>query len=88
MIPDRTPVVLGVAQCTIRDRHAPEPLDLLETVSRAAAGDAGSSPDRVLRRLEAIHVVQMLSWTYDDAPRRLADRLGIEVHDTCLKVWM
>ena len=84
MIPDRTPVVLGIAQHTIRDRHAPEPMDLLEAVSRAAAGDAGVSPDRVLRRLEAIHVVQMLSWTYDDAPRRLADRLGIEVHDTSI----
>jgi acetyl-CoA C-acetyltransferase len=53
---------------------APEPLDMWEEVSRAAAADAGRP--ELVERLEALDVVYCQSWPYDDPPGRLATRLG------------
>jgi len=46
-------------------------------VARAAAADAGVRSSLV--DLDALHVVHCMSWAYDDAPARLAERLGVEV---------
>ncbi len=46
-------------------------------VARAAAADAGIQPS--LADLDALHVVHCMSWAYDDAPARLAARLGVAV---------
>jgi acetyl-CoA C-acetyltransferase len=46
-----------------------------EDVARMAAADTGSPG--ALRKVDAVHVAHCMSWAYDDAPRRLADRLGI-----------
>jgi len=78
-IDPRSPCIVGVAQRTWHPSAdlAPEPLDMWEEVTRAAAADAGvrfSLPD-----LDALHVVHCMSWVYDDAPARLAERLGVEV---------
>lgn len=74
------PVIIGVAQETIRDRQAPEPLVSLERVARAAAADSGATKDP-LSRLDGIHLVSSMSWVYDDGPGRLADRLGTTIGD-------
>jgi acetyl-CoA C-acetyltransferase len=77
----RTPCLVGVGTQTwhpddVGDAGAPEPLEMWETVTRAAAGDTGLGQG-VLDRLDAIDVVYCQTWQYDDAPARLADRLGV-----------
>ena len=83
----RATCIIGVARHTwhpddadVRDAGglAPEPLDMWERVARAAAADAGApgGADAVLGGLESIDVVYSQSWQYDDAPARLAERLG------------
>jgi acetyl-CoA C-acetyltransferase len=67
----RAPCLIGVAQRTWRDGPAPEPLDMQAEVASAAAGGA-------LARVGWLGTVHCLSWTYDDPPGRLADRLGID----------
>ena len=54
--------------------QAPEPLDMWHDVARRAADDAGVPG--ALAALESIDVVYSQSWQYDDAVRRLAERLG------------
>jgi acetyl-CoA C-acetyltransferase len=73
----RTPCIIGVSQKTYRpeDAPTPEPLDLWEEQSRAAARDSGGNS--VLSAVDSVRVVYPLSWQYDDAPGRLADRLGL-----------
>ncbi len=66
----RTPCLVGWAQATWRD-GAPEPLDQWEQVSREAADG------RVLDAIDDLAVVYTQSWQYDDAPGRLAERLGL-----------
>jgi len=75
----RQPVIVGVAQHTQRSRdleRALEPLAMMELVARAAAEDAGR-PD-LLRWLDSLLVVNVISWPYEDAPGLLARRLGVE----------
>ena len=71
----RTPCIVGVAQQTWHPGGdpAPEPLAMWEVVTRAAATDAGAPG--VLSDLQGVNVVHCASWSYDDPPRRLADRL-------------
>jgi len=76
----RSPCIIGVGQRTWRPDAgdvAPEPLDMWVRVAEMAAVDAGGR--QVLRDLDALHLVHCMSWAYDDGPRRLADRLGVEV---------
>jgi acetyl-CoA C-acetyltransferase len=70
-VPDpRSPCLVGWAQETWRD-GAPEPLDQWEHVSREAA--AG----KLLDAVDDLQIVYTQSWNYDDAPVRLAERLGL-----------
>jgi acetyl-CoA C-acetyltransferase len=75
----RSPCIIGVAQHTWHPGtdQVPEPLDMWVQVARAAAADAGVRSG--LTDLDALHVVHCMSWAYDDAPARLAERLGVEV---------
>ena len=84
MIDPRTPCVIGVAQRTYRpdEGEAPEPLEMWEEVSRAAASDSRGKD--VLAALDSLQLVYSLSWQYDDAPRRLAERLGLREGDRYL----
>jgi acetyl-CoA C-acetyltransferase len=73
----RSPCIIGVGRHTWHrqpDRLAPEPLVMWEHVAHSAADDAGSPS--IVEHLDAIHAVHCMSWTYDDAPGRLAARLG------------
>ena len=74
--PPNTPVLVGVAQRTWRDGAAPEPLDQMVDVARAAASDSGASGD-VLGAIDSARVVHCMSWPYDDPPGRVAGRLGL-----------
>jgi acetyl-CoA C-acetyltransferase len=69
----RTPCIIGVAQQTWRDDDfAPEPLDMWEEVSAAAAVDAGLTD---LHAVDSVQVVYTQSWQYDDPAGRLCERL-------------
>jgi acetyl-CoA C-acetyltransferase len=82
-IDPRWPCLVGVGQQTWhRADHpgqaattAPEPLLMWEHVARLAADDSGVGA-RVLEELDALEIVYCQTWQYDDAPTRLADRLG------------
>ena len=77
----REVVLIGVGQLRHnRDKdpgQALEPLDLIERAVRLAADDAGID-EAELSGLDAIGVVQVVSWSYDDVAARVADRLGAE----------
>ncbi|MFC5832905.1 acetyl-CoA synthetase [Nonomuraea insulae] len=68
----RTPCLIGIAQLTIREQPGPEPLDLWESVARAASSDARLP----VERLDSIQIVHTDSWQYDSPVGRLAERLG------------
>ena len=69
--------VIGVANHTWRS-DAPEPLDMWARVAADAAADAGASGDvSVLGAVDALDLVFTHTTQYDDAPRRVAERLGI-----------
>jgi acetyl-CoA C-acetyltransferase len=77
----RATCIIGVARRTWHPADAPdgapEPLDMWEQVSRAAAADtAVANAASVLGGLESIDVVYSQSWQYDDAVARLAERIG------------
>jgi acetyl-CoA C-acetyltransferase len=76
----RTPCIVGVGSQTWHpadtgDAGAPEPLDMWETVVRAAESDSGAS---FLPRLDAIEIVYCQTWQYDDPAGRLVERLGVD----------
>jgi len=73
----RAPCIIGVAQRTYRaeEDDAPEPLLQWEEMCREAAADSGAAA--ALDAVDSLNVVYSLSWHYDDAPRRLAERLGL-----------
>lgn len=74
------PVIVGVAQYNPRCEglaEAPEPIEMMARAARAAAEDAGAA-GRLLKSLDALAVVSLLSFSYRNAPGALAARLGIE----------
>ena len=78
-MPGPYPVIAGVAQFNPRAAglaEAPEPLAMMETVARAAAEDCGA-PD-LLKSIDAVGVLSMMSARYRNAPDALASRLGID----------
>jgi acetyl-CoA C-acetyltransferase len=75
-IDPRTPCIIGVAHHTWRGNDAPEPLTMWEHVACAAADDSGAP--NVLAHLDSLQVVYCQTCQYDDAPARLAERLGTD----------
>lgn len=77
---DRRPVFVGVAQLVQRDVDLAEvlsPLDMLESVARAAAEDAGAG-QRLLDAVDTLATVDGVLWRPQNAPGLLAGRLGLE----------
>jgi acetyl-CoA C-acetyltransferase len=73
------PVIVGVGQLTNHIKtldDAIEPAEMMRRVSVAAAEDAGSGD--LLKKVDSLQIVNVLSWQYPDAPGLLADRLGID----------
>ncbi|RZK86409.1 MAG: acetyl-CoA acetyltransferase [Rhodococcus sp. (in: high G+C Gram-positive bacteria)] len=79
MDPARIPVIVGVGDIRsgrAGDPAAPrEPLDLITDAARAALADSGSAT--LGSRIDAIHAVKTVSWSYDDLPGLLAARLNL-----------
>ncbi len=74
----RTPVIVGVGQYNHRADSlddALEPAALMERAARAASADAGLEGPPAA---DAVRVVSIIGWRYRNAPRFLAERLGIE----------
>ncbi len=74
----RTPVIVGVGQYNHRADSlddALEPAALMERAVRTASADAGLDGPPAA---DAVRVVSIVGWRYRNAPRFLADRLGIE----------
>jgi len=73
----RRPVVVGVGQISVRDQQWPdlaEPLDLACEAAVLAERDAGTG---VLAHVDRLVVPPILGWDYRDAPRLVAERLGL-----------
>ncbi len=70
-----SPCIIGVAQRTWRHGPAPEPLDMWADMARVAESDTGASA--LLGSVDDVSVVHCATWDYDDAPGRLAQRLGL-----------
>lgn len=70
------PVIVGVAQETYHPGGdaAPSPLDMMERVAKAAEQDSGVSG--LLSKVDAVRVVNIMSWPSDDPPADLAARVG------------
>ncbi len=67
----RTPVLVGYGQINQREESATtEPVDLMERAARAAADP------RVLAAVDAVRIVNLLSWRYRDPGLLLAQRIG------------
>ncbi|MBY0280143.1 acetyl-CoA acetyltransferase [Candidatus Binatia bacterium] len=80
---DRTPILIGAGQITQRDvppEAVQEPVVLMRDAARAAARDARLT-DAALARVDVVAVVNLLSWTYANAPRRLAGLLDAQPRD-------
>jgi len=77
MSPD-TPILVGAAETVQRwngDGVPDHPLGLMTRAARAALEDTGSS--RLAASIDRIAVVNVLTWSYADAPGELATRLGL-----------
>ena len=74
MIDPRSPCIIGIARKTWRASPSPEPLTLWAEMARQAADDTGVAG--ILQSIDAIHMVHCMSWSYDDAPARLAEAVG------------
>ncbi|HBK07856.1 MAG TPA: acetyl-CoA acetyltransferase [Acetobacteraceae bacterium] len=77
MNPDRIPVIVGIGE--VKDRPADpaqgmEPMALMAEAIRRAEADAGAS---LVGRIDAIDVVNSVSWPYADLPGSLCAALGI-----------
>lgn len=67
----RTPVLVGYGQVNQRQESAvTEPVDLMEQAVRVSADQ------RVLKAVDAVRIVNLLSWRYRDAGLLLAQRIG------------
>ncbi|MGH8922595.1 MAG: acetyl-CoA acetyltransferase, partial [Actinomycetes bacterium] len=76
----RTPVLVGAGQVNVRDGDAPEPVELIATAARRAADDAGAAG--LLRHLDSVRVVNILSRGYPDPGALVAARLGARPRQT------
>jgi acetyl-CoA C-acetyltransferase len=74
---DRTPVIVGCGEAVDRPAalsHALDPIGLMALAARRADDDAGGG---LLRQVDRLDVVNLVSWRYADPPGELAARLGI-----------
>jgi acetyl-CoA C-acetyltransferase len=80
----RTPVLVGVGQVTRHDPDpatATDPLTLMVDAARRADEDAGND---VLRRVDSVRVVGLLSWRYENPGVALAVELGFDPRESVL----
>jgi acetyl-CoA C-acetyltransferase len=74
--PDRIPVIAGIGEIADRPKdvaHSLEPVVLMAEAARRADTDARG----LLREVDSVDIVALVSWRYEDMPARLNERLGI-----------
>jgi acetyl-CoA C-acetyltransferase len=77
-----TPVIVACAQLTARwdaDERRLDPVGLMEKAVTAAIADSGKAA--LKSAIDALWTLNVLSWSYADAPATLAQRLGIDAAD-------
>src|SRR5438093_10987388 len=77
------PVIVGAGQLTNHPKaidQTLEPLAMMERVAREAENDAGAPA--LLEKVDSVQIVNFMSWSYADAPRMLAQRIGAEPNHT------
>ena len=74
----RTPVLVGAGQVTNRRDRVISTLDLMAEAATAAFTDAGG---RIAKAIDAVWVVQAMSWRTTAPARRLAERLDLAPGD-------
>ena len=82
-IDPRTPVLVGVGQVSQRvDRGEPalEPVDLMAEAARRAEADSGAGA--VLKAVQSVRVINLLSWRYADPGALLGQRVGAAPSET------
>lgn len=80
---ERIPVIVGVGEITDRPKQlleGLEPIALMEHALRRAEQDAGVA---LLAELDALDIVNEVSWPYPDALSLLGQRLGITPRHAC-----
>ncbi|MGQ9573169.1 MAG: acetyl-CoA acetyltransferase [Dehalococcoidia bacterium] len=78
----RLPIIVGVSQYTNRSPDPAdvlEPLDMMIKVAKGAEEDAGCRG--LLGWLDSVGVVNIISWSYADAPGLLAEAVGAQPTD-------
>ena len=81
VVDPRTPVLVGQGQALERDTSAAtaqHPVALMAQAVHAAAADAGIS---LPRDIDAVRVVRLLSWKYDNAAFSLARECGLTARE-------
>jgi acetyl-CoA C-acetyltransferase len=77
MSDDRIPVIVGIGEITDRPAdlmHSLEPLALMAAALERAGEDAGHD---VMRSVDSLDVVNLVSWRYADLAQQLSARVGI-----------
>ncbi len=76
VVDERLPIIVGVGQVTQRPgtERPREPLALMAEAARLAEADAGAPG--LLRRLDSLRVVNIISWPSKDPPADLSRALG------------
>ncbi|MFW9895218.1 MAG: hypothetical protein ACFFD7_05375 [Candidatus Thorarchaeota archaeon] len=77
MVKKHTPIIIGVAQFTQR-KDTPQPLDSLSLmVKTGEKAIEDTQAKNVVDYIDAIYMVNISSWSYEDAPAELGSRLNI-----------
>jgi acetyl-CoA C-acetyltransferase len=79
---ERVPIIVGCAEITHRWEDGEprlDPVGLMERAVTAAIADSGNPA--VKNAVDALWILNVLSWSYADAPAMLAERLGIDPAD-------
>ncbi len=77
IMPSNIPVIVGVGEWVDRPAQPSQSLEPLEVMARAARAAEGDARAELLQKVDAMDVVNVSSWPYQDAPGLLAQCLGI-----------
>ena len=86
-IDPRTPVLVGQGQIVNRTNtlaDAREPAVLIAEAIRQATSDANLS---AIPKIDALHIVRLLSWKYTNPAHTVASLLGIKAHTYGITPW-
>ncbi len=83
-VDDRTPVVVGVGQLTLRCDERDDALDPVAMMVEAAQRAARDSGGAVLPAVDSVRVVHSRSWPAGDPGARVAAALGIRPRQTAM----